>query len=239
MLVVEDNALNQHVMRELLRRLGVDVTIVGEGGPVADLIGKRHFDVLLLDLQLPDIDGWQVAQQVRALPHGANLPIVFLSAHVDAHEERRAQALGAYACMGKPFEPAQLQALLVTLAARLRPQAPKGKAKGAIARQRKPAADDAPALTHPPARPPARQSLLRLFAQQWPDLRQAVAEAGDEVALRQAIHAVRGSLAVLNQPVLLSLARQHEEALVAGMRPLLADIESLLQQIDQLASSVA
>lgn len=203
-LVVEDNVLNQHVLREFLRRLGTDVTIVGDAGPVPDLVGQRHFDVLLLDIQLPGMNGWQLAQALRESPNGSRLPIIFLSAHIEASDELGAAALGAMACLSKPFDAAVLQGLLRQLA----------QQAGVSTR-----AFQKPATAAAPASPAGRVPLLGLFASQWGGLRQAIEQADSAEALRQALHALRGSLAVLGQADLVSQARRLEEALRHGEHP--------------------
>lgn len=219
-LVVDDNALNQHVMREFLRRLGADVAVLGEGAQVADMVGKRHFDVILLDIQMPGMDGWQVAKAVRALPHGGQLPIIFLSAHMDAADHAAADALGAHACMVKPFDAPRLQAILADLA---------DEQAGAAQRGFQPQVG-----AHKPP-PSARAMLLTMFSEQWPGQKQAIVDAApDAQALRQAIHAVRGSLAMLGQPALLALARQHEEALLAGQQLSREALATFVRQVDDL-----
>lgn len=229
-LAVEDNALNQHVLREFLRRIGVDVTMVGEGRPVAELVGQRHFDLILLDIQLPDLNGWAVAQAIRSLAHGKDLPIVFLSAHIDAGDQQAALALGALACMSKPFDAAQLHALLREVALKA----------GVVHRafQPVPAAAPAPseAVAVPAglARSSGRMVLMTLFASQWPAMRQSLERAPDAAALRQAIHALRGSLAVLGQAELVAQARQHEEALLAGRTVTSDALAAFVQAVDAL-----
>lgn len=207
-LAVEDNPLNQHVLREFLRRIGVDVTLVGEGRPAIELQGQRHFDLILLDIQLPDLSGWEIARAMRSRPHGENLPIVFLSAHIDANDQRAAAALGALACMSKPFDAAQLHALMREVALQA----------GVANRAFQPTSTSAEASVDLLASrlPDVRTPLMALFASQWPALRQSLEQAPDAAALRQAIHALRGSLAVLGQAELVTMARQHEETLLAG-----------------------
>lgn len=231
-LAVEDNALNQHVLREFLRRIGVDVTIVGEGRPVVELVGQRHFDLILLDIQLPDLSGWEIARAIRSLPHGKDLPIVFLSAHIDASDQQAALALGALACMSKPFDVAQLHVLLRDVALKA----------GVVHRafQPTPATPSAPVEAVPaPASAATRQSggravLMTLFASQWPAMRQSLELASDAAALRQAIHALRGSLAVLGQAELVAQARLHEEALLAGRVVTSETLLAFLQAVDAL-----
>lgn len=217
-LAVEDNALNQHVLREFLHRLGVDVVMLGEGRSVPDLIGQRHFDLILLDIQLPDLSGWEIARAIRTLPNGLDLPIVFLSAHIDASDQMAATALGAQACLTKPFDAAQLHALLREVAVKA----------GVAGRVFQPARAESE-----PARPETRPPLVRLFASQWPALKQGIECAPDAAALRQAIHALRGSLAVLGLTTLVAQARAIEEALLAGQSVTSDTCLPLLQAIDQ------
>lgn len=225
-LAVEDNALNQHVLREFLRRIGVDVTMVGEGRLVPELVGQRHFDLILLDIQLPDWSGWEIARAIRALPHGQTLPIVFLSAHIDARDQQAASALGALACMSKPFDAEQLHLLLREVA----------RKAGVANRTFQPGSVPMEAVAAPvPTRPSSgRAALIKLFASQWPDLRQALEQAPDAAAQRQSIHALRGSLAVLGQAELVAQARQHEEALLAGRSVTSDALEAFLQAVDAL-----
>lgn len=216
-LVVEDNPLNQHVLREFLRRIGVDVTVVGDGGQAIHQLGQRHVDLVLLDIQLPDLSGWEVARRIRAMPHGAHMPIAFLSAHVDATERRAAREVHALACLPKPFDTARLHGLLRDVAMR------------AGIRQRV-------FKSPPPSSKPAtvKPALLALFAQQWPALRAAVATADSPASLRQAVHALRGSLAVLAQPALVIQARALEEALLAGQAADRDKVTALLSAVDAL-----
>lgn len=234
-LVVEDNALNQHVLREFLRRLGVDVAVVGEGAPVAALVGQRHFDLILLDIQLPDINGWQVASQVRAMPHGRDMPIIFLSAHIDATDQAAAADLGARACLSKPFDPGQLQHWLRVVADEA------GVAGRAFQPAQEPIQEPVPqpagpasAATTPPWPTVGKPALLALFASQWPGMRGAVDKAADAHALRQALHALRGSLAVIGQASLLAQARAAEAALLSGQPVSAEAIARLLDGIDAL-----
>jgi signal transduction histidine kinase/ActR/RegA family two-component response regulator len=238
-LVAEDNALNQHVMREFLHRLGVDVVMAGDGPSALNLLGQRHVDVLVLDIQMPGMDGWTLARAVRALPHGASLPIIFLSAHIDSQDQALADALGARACLSKPFEPAVLHGLLRELASQAglrerRFQAP-GEGEAGLGKAAAP-----------------RAALLKLFAQQWPELSGAIESAMQACAglqpcatpeqleaallcLRQAVHALRGSLAVLAQPGLLQRTRALEEGLLGGQMPDAPTLAALLHDLDDLA----
>lgn len=216
-LVVEDNMLNQHVMREFLHRLGADVVILGEGYLAPELVGKRHFDVMLLDIQMPGMNGWQVAQAVRAQPNGAKLPIIFLSAQIDERDQQAAAKLGALACMSKPFDVDVLHQLMRQLASKSGTQ---NESQAA-----------APVYLQPAAQ--SKPSLVQLFETQWPDMRLALRQAKDNTSLRQAVHALRGSLAVLRVPELVARTRELENRLLAGDQAKPDDVAALIAQVDQ------
>jgi CheY-like chemotaxis protein len=222
------------------------VVLTGDGPAALAVLGQRHVDMALLDIQMPGMDGWALARAIRALPQGAALPIAFLSAHVDAQDQIEAATLGARACLAKPFEPAALHDLLRQVACELsaarRPfQAPQPTQPAPL-----------PRSTEVPARQP-KPALLRLFAQQWPGLAQAIrttmqacealSQPGAkpvhiEVAmqdLRQALHALRGSLAVLAQPGLLQRTRAMEEGVLGGQLPDATELTALLHDLDALA----
>jgi two-component system sensor histidine kinase/response regulator len=222
-LVVEDNALNQHVLREYLRRLGVEVIIVGEGRPVPVLLSQRHVDLILLDIQMPDWSGWQVAQAVRALPNGQDVRIVFLSAHVAPSDQAAAAKLGALACLTKPFDAPQLHQLLRDVAKQAR-----------VTERKFGQAQPQPSSRALVPVPRPKASLLKLFASQWPALRDQISGAEDAASLRRAVHALRGSLAVLGQAELVDRARQAEEALLAGRTLPAEDLQDCLRAVDHL-----
>ena len=114
-LLVEDNAFNREVARILLERAGLSVSEAEQG--VAALAQLREqgcaaFDLVLMDIQMPEMDGLEATQRIRALPDGRRLPIIGLTAHVRDKDVARARAAGMDAHLGKPFEPARLYGLL-------------------------------------------------------------------------------------------------------------------------------
>jgi CheY-like chemotaxis protein len=85
LLVVEDNDINQQVARELLEYEGATVTVAGGGQAALDILarsGAGAFDVVLMDLQMPDMDGFQTTKQIRAQAAFGKLPIVAMTADV-------------------------------------------------------------------------------------------------------------------------------------------------------------
>ncbi|WP_201223466.1 transporter substrate-binding domain-containing protein [Halochromatium roseum] len=114
-LLVEDNAFNREVARVLLERAGLIVSEAEQGvAALAQLRDKgcAAFDLVLMDIQMPEMDGLEATRRIRALPAGRALPIIGLTAHVRDEDVARARAAGMDAHLGKPFEPARLYALL-------------------------------------------------------------------------------------------------------------------------------
>ena len=114
-LLVEDNAFNREVARILLERAGLSVSEAEQG--VAALAQLREqgcaaFDLVLMDIQMPEMDGLEATQRIRALPDGRRLPIIGLTAHVRDEDVTRALEAGMNAHLGKPFEPARLYGIL-------------------------------------------------------------------------------------------------------------------------------
>ncbi|MGM3187057.1 CHASE domain-containing hybrid sensor histidine kinase/response regulator [Musicola paradisiaca] len=105
-LLVEDNAFNQEVARELLIGEGASVTIAsgGEAGVRCVTQGEHRFDVVLMDLQMPDIDGFEATRRIRAHPDGRTLPIIAMTANVSQADKQACQAAGMNGHLGKPLD---------------------------------------------------------------------------------------------------------------------------------------
>jgi CheY-like chemotaxis protein len=138
-LLVEDNPLNQQVAAEFLARAGMAVTIAGDGIEAVDRVQAGHFDLVLMDVQMPGMDGLQAARLIRGLPHGQGLPIIAMTASALAQDRLDCLAAGMDGHVAKPIDPAELSR---TLLAWIRPGA-RPAAAAAVAT----ANDDAVVLT--------------------------------------------------------------------------------------------
>ncbi|MEY4763989.1 MAG: hypothetical protein RI907_662, partial [Pseudomonadota bacterium] len=114
-LLVEDNALNQQIARELLQRRGAQVTVSPHGLDAVQRLkaeGPQAFHVVLMDLQMPVMDGHEATASIRSEARFDALPIVAMTAHVMAEERERCLAEGMADHIGKPLDPARLATLL-------------------------------------------------------------------------------------------------------------------------------
>ena len=104
LLIVEDNEDMRVLLGQLLKRAGYHVLFAGDGRTA--LLQAQHFHprLILMDLSLPDISGWEAVEQLRQLPEFATIPIIAVTAHVSSVEIERAKAVGCTVHPGKPFD---------------------------------------------------------------------------------------------------------------------------------------
>jgi PAS domain S-box-containing protein len=116
-LLVEDNEVNQQIATELLECEGAKVTLASNGAEAVKVLTEGDqpppFDVVFMDLQMPEMDGFTATKLVRAQPHLQKLPIIAMTAHVIADEVQRCLEAGMNDHVGKPIDP---EALFATLA---------------------------------------------------------------------------------------------------------------------------
>lgn len=106
-LLAEDNPVNQEVAATMLRRRGHRVDVVGDGRQAVSAVEVATYDVVLMDVQMPEMDGFAATKAIRALP-GEAPPIVALTAHALTGERERCLAAGMTGYLTKPFKPADL-----------------------------------------------------------------------------------------------------------------------------------
>ena len=113
-LLVEDNALNQQLASELLSRQGAEVTVAVHGQAALERLRApgAAFDVVLMDLQMPVMDGYQATRLMREDPSLSTLPVLAMTAHAMVEERERCLALGMQNHLSKPLDPATLYAAL-------------------------------------------------------------------------------------------------------------------------------
>ena len=103
-LLVEDLPANQMLVCHVLNRRGHEVEVATNGVQAVELTTRQTFDVVLMDLQMPDMDGFEATAAIRALPHGARTPIVALTAHALPADRDRCLAAGMDDYLAKPLD---------------------------------------------------------------------------------------------------------------------------------------
>ncbi len=113
-LLVEDNPINQRVGEAMLDKLGLQWQLARNGAEAVALVQAQHFDLVLMDCQMPVMDGYQATAAIRRLlgGRGASLPVIALTANVLQGDEQRCRASGMDGFLGKPYALADLHAVL-------------------------------------------------------------------------------------------------------------------------------
>jgi CheY-like chemotaxis protein len=117
-LIVEDNQENRDALSRRLERRGYSVIIATDGRAGVTMAQEEHPDLILMDLNLPDVDGWEATRMIKAGAQTAAIPIIALTAHAIAGDEQRALQVGCDDYHSKPVEfprlLGQIEALLNT-----------------------------------------------------------------------------------------------------------------------------
>ncbi|WP_153004448.1 response regulator [Tepidimonas taiwanensis] len=112
-LVVEDHPVNRQIVGLLLEKLGHTVVFAEDGREAVALAAQEDYDIVLMDLHMPQMDGFEATERIRALPGPrGRVPIVALTADVMDGSVQRAQAVGMDGFLGKPVQRAQLEAVM-------------------------------------------------------------------------------------------------------------------------------
>ena len=115
-LVIEDNEINQDLILRRLKKKGFEVVIASDGEEGLKLIGEISPDLILLDMSIPKMDGWQVAQASKSNPETKNIPIIALTAHAMQGDREKALEAGCDEYETKPIQFKQLLSKIEKLA---------------------------------------------------------------------------------------------------------------------------
>ena len=107
-LLVEDNPFNQQVAQELLENIGVKVMLASNGSEALELLAKQPFDIVLMDIQMPVMDGFEATRQIRATPGLASQCVIAMTANAMTEDRQRCLSAGMDDFIAKPIFPDQL-----------------------------------------------------------------------------------------------------------------------------------
>jgi PAS domain S-box-containing protein len=240
-LLAEDSAVNQKLVRGLLSRQGHVVTVANNGQEALDALERHAFDVLLLDIQMPEMDGLQVATEVRRREQqsGRHLPIVAMTAHAMAGDRDECLASGMDAYVTKPIRARTLLETIAAVTGGAEPPAAPESADGGTGSS----VDWAVAKEVVHGDEHLLAEVARALLEESPRLlqtmRQAIA-AGDGESLRRAAHTLKSCVGYFGAKRAFDRAYQIEslarDAALASAREPLADLET---QMELVLSEVA
>jgi CheY-like chemotaxis protein/HPt (histidine-containing phosphotransfer) domain-containing protein len=219
-LLTEDNLVNQELTRILLEREGHRVTVVANGREALDALETRAYDVVLMDVQMPVLNGFDATACIRERERGrgGHVAVIGLTAHAMTGDRERCLRAGMDDYVSKPIDPEKLFAAIRRARARGgRPSAPAaaaGPARAAACNARAPLRIDAAALV---ARMGGSMDILAqvagVFVDSAPAMIDAIADAiaaRDHESLRRAAHGFKGAVANFGVPEATEAARTLE-----------------------------
>jgi two-component system, OmpR family, alkaline phosphatase synthesis response regulator PhoP len=111
-LMVDDDELVLIAIRELLTPLGFGVTLSSNGPDALEKVANERFDLIVLDVIMPEMDGFEVCRKIRQIQSYAETPIIMLTAKSGEEDKQRGMAVGASLYLPKPISPKRLIALV-------------------------------------------------------------------------------------------------------------------------------
>ena len=115
-LIVEDNEMNRDMLSRRLQRRGYEVIVAVDGAEGLDKARTEAPDLILMDMSLPVLDGWEATRQLKASPETGRIPVIALTAHAMAGDQEKARAAG---CDDYDTKPVDLSGLLAKIEALL------------------------------------------------------------------------------------------------------------------------
>ena len=249
-LVVEDDALNQAIVSGLLRHAGYRVSTASDGRSALEALGRDTFDVVLMDWQMPDMDGLEVTRRVRAGEAGEaarQWPIVALTANAFAEDRQACLDAGMNDFLTKPVLAAGLMATIERWTRRRpMPTRPGALAAPARAEAAGPAVFDRSLLAALPmvadgSQPDYADEVLELYMNSLPGTLVAVRKAlvqDDRRTLQRTAHTLKSASASVGALAVAAVAAQAEQVLRQGepLPPAVAD--ALQAEIERLAAEM-
>ena len=242
-LVAEDNTVNQRLIVRLLEKIGHSAVVAGNGQEVLTALDKRTWDLILMDVQMPEMDGFTATAEIRrreAATPGRHTPIVALTAHAMRGDRERCLAAGMDDYLTKPVTLERLSGAL----ARLFPGGPgQATVAAAIDHVDHPAGDLATALRHAGGDRRLLREILMIFREDCPTHLQAIRDAvtqGHPRELERVAHSLKGLLRTFGAAAAAETADQLERlghgGSVAGAGELVAILDG---QVEALLKSTA
>ncbi|MCW2277992.1 response regulator [Heliophilum fasciatum] len=250
-LIVEDNQVNREIAQEILSNQGLHVTAAKNGAEAVALLGENDFELILMDIQMPEMDGYQATRMIRSMPDSQKnqTPIIAMTAHAMAGDREQCFQAGMDDYLSKPVEP---EALIHKVALWLHKKRDSSKKKEAT----KPSIPEAikPSITISdcPSLNPAEglrrlggnrklyRMLLHTFLDDLSAKTQAMvqqAEKGDWDQVNELAHTIKGSSGNVGALAVMEICKNIQGAIVWGDTPRQL-IQALLEEKSRLGQAI-
>ncbi|HXF06123.1 MAG TPA: ATP-binding protein [Blastocatellia bacterium] len=240
-LLVEDNVINQRVAVQMLKKLGHHVEVVGEGREAVERVKRASYDLVLMDCQMPEMDGYEATRLIRQWEaqqgNRRHLPIIALTAHALTGDRERCLAAGMDGYLAKPIRLDALHRVIADTCRYLEPEIPRRNPSWP---PEEPVIDSHQVLEHVEGDRDLLNEIIALFLAEAPTitntLEQALAQENCR-ALERAAHRLRGALGHLGAGRASDVALRLEQAARKGdlgaAAPLVAELKLLLSDVVQ------
>ncbi len=257
-LVAEDNPVNQKVALGMLARLGCTVDTVGNGQEAVEALKMMPYDLVFMDVQMPEMDGFEATRRLRDPETGVrdpHIPVVAMTAHAMEGDRERCLAAGMNDYVAKPIDPGELERVLDRLLP-VAPAVPPSPAAGGTEEEGRSSAPDTSGGEAEGVAPLDREALLEriggdadladelvaVFLEDVPNQIQALAEAlerGDRDVTERTAHTIKGAAANLSAVPLSRAAAVLEAAAREGRGDLMPLFEAVKVEFERLQASLA
>jgi hypothetical protein len=241
-LLVEDNLVNQKLAVTLLQRWGHRVTVAENGVVALERWAAQRFDVILMDMMMPVMDGLEATRQIRGLETDRHIPIVAMTANAMESDRQRCLEAGMDDYIAKPIKAQELQDLLQRLASSMASESGPRTLTVPAALEPELAASS---FDYADAMRRADQEILEIIAQpfraEWVHDRQRLRDglSGDLSVLERTAHALKGTLAMFGaQPASALAARLERSAQAGDTLQIKGLVDALIVEVERLIAAM-
>lgn len=250
-LLAEDNTVNQKLAMKLLEKRGHQVLVAGNGKEAIQALGKQAFDIVLMDVQMPEMDGFEATQTIRKREQetGGRIPIIAMTAHAMKGDRERCLEAGMDGYISKPLQPSELFEAIEGFAKRrareqgtppTRETAHSGQAAPAnspvttpVMERTDPLFDRVQAMETVDGDFELIKEIIGAFLEEYPGLMDTIQNAiaaGDPTSLGRAAHSLKGAASALAATPVIEAAQKLE---TMGKDHELSEAASVFQALQQ------
>ena len=253
-LIAEDNIINQEVIQGLLEPYGLDITLVDNGYAAVEAVQQQTFDLVLMDIQMPKLDGLQATKNIKQLDLARLPPIVAMTAHAMQDDIDHCLSIGMSDHIGKPIDPGRLKEVLIKW---IEPRIftstsgegvscnadfPDQEQKGPDMLCLLEGVDLNMALRSTAGNKKLLKRLMEQFLKDYHDYTSSIEQmvaSGDNESLKHWLHTLKGTSATLGMNGVSSVASELEYKLMHGIAPAGLDLQVVSEPLSRVLNSVS